>query len=64
MEISVYFTRDGNVSIIIFGSMSKISYQAVVDPKELPIIPGYAEHPFARTILHAFSEQEREKWKE
>ncbi len=63
MEISAYFTRDGSVSIIIFGSMSKIRYQAIIDPKELPTTPGFAEHPFARVILHAFSEQEQEKWK-
>lgn len=63
MEISAYLTRDGSVSVTIFGSMSKLRYHAIVDPKELPLVPGFAEHPFALAILHAFSEQEQAKWK-
>ena len=63
MEISAYLTSYGSISVTIFGSMSQIRYHAVVNPKELPPVPGFAEHPFALAILHAFSEQEQEKWK-
>lgn len=63
MEIYAYLTRDGNISVTVFGSMTKLRYHTIINPKELPLVPGFAEHPFALAILHAFSEQEQAKWK-
>lgn len=64
MEISLYFTGTGDISIAIYGSMSKIVYLAIHNPDELPPPPqDYLDSPFARVLLHAFSTQEQEKWK-
>lgn len=65
MEIAVYFTAyEEAVSITVHASPARNNYSAVTPFSELPPPPaGYVDTPFTRAIFHAFSLQEKSKWK-
>ena len=65
MEISAYFTALGEeVAVSIHTNLYKINYLAVTPIESLPPPPpGYIDSPFTRAIFHAFSLQEKSKWK-
>lgn len=63
MEIHLY-TKDGEYSVSIHGSMYAEFYRSEGSWLDLPPPPaGYFDTPAARVLFHAFSEKELPSWK-